>query len=252
MDPSFELEIPFEDIDAFLNEISTQISDGAPSKDFVELQVYHPVSLFQGVNKAENNGQQPINSIYNAVDTNEENLAFASLTGSLPQSALFQNFPESVNSQMLSSLTSSVDDKKYPTVNQNEPVNTSDSELTLSQPFMSQITSSSPMNIPQAIQDSGSAKQENLKQKQKKKKCQINKEDTKKKKSKIDKDTNRLIQNRMAAKKLRDKKKSEKLILEKQVLDLLRENQQMEETIKTQSLQIQRLKNEVSILKGTR
>ena len=142
---------------------------------------YPPV--FQGVNKAENNGQQPINSIYNAVDTNEENLAFS-------QSFLFQNFPESVNSQMLSFLTSSVDDKKYPTVNQNEPVNTSDSELTLSQPFMSQITSSSPMNIPQAIQDSGSAKQENLKQKQKKKKCQINKEDTKKKKSKIDKDTN--------------------------------------------------------------
>ena len=108
------------------------------------------VSSFQGVNKAENNRQQPINGIYNAVDTNEENLAFASLTGSLPQSALFQNFPESVNSQMLSFLTSSVDDKKYSAVNQNEPVNTSDSELTLSQPFMSQITSSSPINIPQA------------------------------------------------------------------------------------------------------
>ncbi|KAK2724378.1 hypothetical protein QYM36_001031 [Artemia franciscana] len=126
------------------------------------------------------------------------------------------------------------------------------------------------------IQDSGSAivekyegdgkrtKQENLAQKKKKKNSQMNnedtkkknsqmdKEDTKKKKSKMDKDTKRLIQNRKAAKKLRDKKKSEKLILEKQVLDLSRENQQMEETIKAQSLQIQRLKNEVSILKGTR
>ena len=119
------------------------------------------------------------------------------------------------------------------------------------------------MNIPQAVQDSGSAKQENLPQKKKRKNCQMDKKDTKKKKSKMDKEDTKkkkskmdkdtfLIQNRKAAKKLRDKKKFEKLILEKQVLDLLRENQQMEETIKTQSLQIQRLKNEVSILKGTR
>ena len=51
----------------------------------------------------------------------------------------------------------------------------------------------------------------------KKKNSKMDKEATKKKKSKMDKDTKRLIQNRKAAKKLRDKKKSEKLILEKQV-----------------------------------
>ncbi|KAK2717895.1 hypothetical protein QYM36_006630 [Artemia franciscana] len=105
------------------------------------------VSAFQGVNKAENNRQQQINGIYNAVDTYNENLALTSLTGSLTSSVLFQNFPNSVNRQMLSFFTSSVDDKKYPAVNQNEP---SDSELTLSQPFMSQITASSPININQA------------------------------------------------------------------------------------------------------
>jgi len=40
MDPSFELEIPFNDIDLFLKEISPQISDEASSKDFIELQAF--------------------------------------------------------------------------------------------------------------------------------------------------------------------------------------------------------------------
>jgi len=209
MDPSFELEIPFEDIDAFLNEISTQISDEASSKDFIELQVLNEY-------------------IYEIEDT----------CHSRPIDA----FLNEASSKEFTELQAFKENPRYS----------------------------------YEIQDSGSAivekyegyskrtKQENLAQKKKKKNCQMDKkdtkkknsqmdkEDTKKKKSKMDKDTERLIQNRKAAKKLRDKKKSEKLILEKQVLDLLRENQQMEETIKTQSLQIQRLKNEVSILKGTR
>ena len=44
MDPSFELEMPFDDIDAFLNEISPQISDEASSRDFIELQVFNEYS----------------------------------------------------------------------------------------------------------------------------------------------------------------------------------------------------------------
>jgi hypothetical protein len=79
------------------------------------------------------------------------------------------------------------------------------------------------------------------------------KQKTKKKNSKMGKeDTKKLSQNRKAAKKIKGQKKAEKLILEKQVLDLLREKQQDQGTITAQSLEIQRLKVEVSILKGTR
>ena len=79
------------------------------------------------------------------------------------------------------------------------------------------------------------------------------KQKTKKKNSKMGKeDTKKLSQNRKAAKKIKGQKKAEKLILEKQVLDLLREKQQDQETITAQSLEIQRLKDEVSTLKGTR
>ncbi|XP_065566403.1 uncharacterized protein LOC136031072 isoform X3 [Artemia franciscana] len=209
MDPSFELEIPFEDIDAFLNEISTQISDEASSKDFIELQVFNEYS-------------------YEIEDTCHSKPIDAFID------ATIDAFLNEATSKEFTELQAFKENPRYS----------------------------------YEIQDSGSAivekyegygkrtKQENLAQKKKKKNCQMDKkdtkkknsqmdkEDTKKKKSKMDKDTERLIQNRKAAKKLRDKKKSEKLILEKQVLDLLRENQQMEETIKTQSLQIQRLKNE--------
>ena len=164
MDPSFELEMPFDDIDAFLNEIS----DEASSKDFIELQVFNEYS-------------------YKVEDTCHSIDAF------------------------LNEISPQISDEA------------SSKEFTELQAFKENPRYS------YEIQDSGSAivekyegygkrtKQE--KQTRKKKNCQMDKEDTKKKnskidkgdtkkkKSKMDKDTNRLIQNRKAAKKIKGQKK---------------------------------------------
>ncbi|KAK2701360.1 hypothetical protein QYM36_019987, partial [Artemia franciscana] len=114
------------------------------------VQTRSSIPSFQGVNKPENNSQQPINGISNAVDTNKQNLVFTSVTGSLTSSVLSQNSPVLVNSRMPGVLTSSIDGLKNQAVNQNGPVSISGSQLTLSQPSSVQNMVSSPINIQQA------------------------------------------------------------------------------------------------------
>ena len=98
------------------------------------VQTRTSISSFQGVNKSENNSQQSINGVSNAVGTNKQNLAFTSLSGS----------------RMPGVMISSVDGLKNQAVNQNGPVSISGSQLTQSQPSSVQNIVSSPINTQQA------------------------------------------------------------------------------------------------------